>query len=368
MAIAPQPTRSRIIFVLPSLRGGGAERVMLTILRHLDRSKFSLSLAVFTTNEAVYLSDLPDDVELINLECNRVRSALLKIIHLLWNRRPHIVFSTLSHLNLAIAIVKHLLPNRTRYIARETSLVSYILQSYRYPQIWSFLYLWFYKKLDLVVCQSCAMQSDLVLNFKFPEPKSIVINNPIDFERIHLLATEPVAYYGVSEDSIKLIAAGRLSEEKGFDMLIEAVSLLDNKNITLTLLGEGPLSAQLLQLAEQKGIVNQINFVGFQSNPYAWFAKADAFILSSRYEGFPNAMLEAMACGTPVIATPAPGGTREILDGVDGCVIASDVSAGALADAIAQWIGGKRERLNPVVVEPYTLKHIVAAYEQVFSA
>ncbi len=342
--------------------------MVVTLLRHLDRSLFRFSLAVLDTRNAVFLVDLPDDVEFMDLACKRVRYALPELIILIRKLKPDVVFSTLSHLNLAVAILKPLLPNKTRYIARETSIISHILRSYRYSQIWSLLYRWFYKKLDLVVCQSCAMQSDLVMHFKFPESKSIVINNPIDLERINALATEPLAYYGDRDDSIKLIAAGRLSEEKGFDMLIEAVSLLHTKRIELTLLGEGPLSAQLKQLTEQKGVANQINFVGFQPNPYAWFAKADAFVLSSRYEGFPNAMLEAMACGTPAIATPAPGGTREILDGVDGCVIASDISARALADAIYQWIGTKRERLNTEVVEPYTVKNIIVAYEQVFSA
>ena len=78
--------------------------------------------------------------------------------------------------------------------------------------------------------------------------------------------------------------------------------------ICLTLLGEGPLRPELERLAQQSGVADRVHFVGFQKNPYPFFAQADAFVLSSRYEGFPNVVLEALACGTPVIATPAPGG------------------------------------------------------------
>ena len=361
-----QSERKHILFLIPSLGGGGAERVMVTLLQHLDRSKFHLSIAVIDTSKAVYLADVPDDVKLIDLGCKRVRYALPKIIRLIWKRRPDVVFSTLGHLNLALAMVRPLLPNGVYYIARETTVVSYGLQSYRFPRLWKMLYCWFYSNHDLAVCQSRAMQTDLTEQFDLPASKTVVINNPIDINRICQKKLEAIEYPVVGNETIKLVAAGRMSAEKGFDLLIEAIALLNNKHIHLCLLGEGPLENELKQLAKRKGLADQTHFAGFQANPYAWFAKADAFVLSSRYEGFPNVLLEALACGTPVIATPAPGGTREILENIDGCMIAESVTATALADAIKRWLLCKKNCIDQAVLKAYQYQTIIERYENMF--
>ena len=362
------PSRKSILFLIPTLRGGGAERVIVTLLRHLDQAKFRLTLAVVDTRKAVYLNELPEGAELVDLGCRRVRYALPKIIALIWERRPDVVFSTLGHLNLALAMVRPLLPSNMRHIARETTIVSYGIQAYRFPAAWAALYRRFYINNDLVVCQSRAMQEDLVSQFGFPLQKSVVINNPVDLDRICAAANDSLEYPVARSESIKLITAGRLSVVKGFDLLIEAIALLNNPRIHLTLLGEGPLESELKQLAENKGVANQIYFAGFQTNPYAWFAKADGFVLSSRHEGFPNVVLEALACGTPIIATPAPGGTREILENLHECMIAESVSAAALADTLSQWIAGRRVRISKEAAEPYALKGIVDLYDKLLSS
>ena len=151
---------------------------------------------------------------------------------------------------------------------------------------------------------------------------------------------------------------------KGFDLLIEALALNANPSIFLTLLGEGPLLEELKALAEQRGVSAQIRFVGYQKNPYPFFAQADAYVLSSRYEGFPNVVLEAIACGTPVIATPAVGGVSEILDGMVDCLMAESVSVESLAKALAVFCYGKR--LSPDAAKSYEIAKIVKSYEQQF--
>jgi glycosyltransferase involved in cell wall biosynthesis len=355
--------RTKVLFIIPTLTFGGAERVIVTLLRHLDRSRFRLAIGVVDTRKAVYLDSIPADVELIDLGATRVRYVLPKIIALIRNRRPDVVFSTLSHLNLALAIVRPLLPRSIRYIARESSIVSCTLQTYRWPKVWTMLYRWFYKRHDLVLCQSSDMQADLVDRFGFPQQHSFVINNPVDVDLIRTRSNEPLCHFDTVPGKIRLVAAGRLSEVKGFDLLIEAIALLADPRIHLSLLGEGPLLEKLKRLATDRGVADQIEFVGFQSNPYAWFARADAFVLSSRHEGFPNAVLEALACGTPVIATPAHGGVREILDRVPECMVAKVVSGEALATTISEWIAGSRTRVPFTAVEPYALEKIITQYE-----
>jgi len=368
------PKRS-IIFIIPSLRGGGAERVIVTLLRHLDRTRFRVTLAVVDLRTAVYQDDLPQDVELIDLGCSRVRYALPKIANLIWKRRPDVVFSTLGHLNLALAIIRPLLPRGVRYIARETSIVSATLRDYSLSGLWRWAYRHFYHRFDTMVCQSRYMSDDLVSNFAFPATKAVMIHNPVDIDRIRRLANEHTTIdMGLAaghdmEAVIHLVAAGRMMPVKGFDLLIEALALCGDPRFRLTLLGEGPLREELEALAKSTGVAGQVRFAGFQKNPYPFFAQADAFVLSSRFEGFPNVVLEALACGTPVIAAPAPGGVREILEGVDGCVIAETVSSDALASAINQWKASGMKRLDANgVVAAYEIDRIVRRYEEVVGA
>lgn len=298
-----------VLFLIPNLRGGGAERVLVDVVKHLDRRRFRVSLAVVDMSEAVFQHEIPTDVDLFDLNALRVRRGLPRIVSLIWRRRPNVVFSTLGHLNLALAMARFLLPRDVRTVARETIVVSCALAQQPRRRQWAALYRWFYRAHDRVVCQSRDMRDDLVGSFGFPPQKTSIIYNPVDILRIRTLSRRRLEILPTAADgAIRFVAAGRLDHQKGFDLLIDAIASLKDPSITLVLLGEGPWRERLNRQVVERGLENQIRLVGFQSNPYAWFAHADAFVLSSRYEGFPNVVLEALTCGTPVIATPAPGG------------------------------------------------------------
>ncbi len=360
--------RRRVLFLIPTLGCGGAERVVVTLLQHLDRSRFDLALAVVDTRNAVFRAEVPGDVDFIDLGCNRVLHAMPKLMRLLWRRRPDIVFSTLGHLNLALAIFRPLLPNGTRYLARETTLLSHGLSEYRRPRWWRFAYGRYYRRFDRVICQSTAMRDDLVANFGVSQGRTTIINNPLDLDRIATAALQPLPPRSpgferdaTAQQPIHLVAAGRLVDQKGFDVMIEALALARKPHLDLTILGDGPERAKLEQLALARGVAARVHFAGFQANPFAYFARADGFVLSSQYEGFPNVVLEALACGTPVIALPAPGGLREIVEHIDGCVLARDMSAPALAAALDQWTPS---RIAPAVVKRYALRSIIESYAE----
>lgn len=355
--------KNSILFLIPSLRGGGAERVIVTLLKHMDRESVQVTLAVVDARQAVYFDEVPRNIEFIDLGSRRVRQALPRIFGLIWGRKPSVVFSTLGHLNLAISVLRPFLPGRVRYIGRETNIVSMMLETCPGSTVKRWLYRHFYGRLDLLVCQSRYMRDDLVDKFRVPLQKTIVINNPVDVEAVTRGASELATSRHHSGGAVNLVAAGRLSREKGFDILVGALAFLNDRRIHLDILGDGPLLDQLRQMVCDKGMTGQIRFVGFKKNPYAWFARADAFVVPSRFEGFPNVVLEALACGTPVIATPSPGGVREILDGVPGCVLANDVSEHALANAIRTWVNGPRKRIPLSVIAPYRVENIVAEYQ-----
>jgi glycosyltransferase involved in cell wall biosynthesis len=342
--------------------------VLVDVVKHLDRRRFRVSLAVVDMSEAVFQHEIPTDVDLFDLNALRVRRGLPRIVSLIWRRRPNVVFSTLGHLNLALAMARFLLPRDVRTVARETIVVSCALAQQPRRRQWAALYRWFYRAHDRVVCQSRDMRDDLVGSFGFPPQKTSIIYNPVDILRIRTLSRRRLEILPTAADgAIRFVAAGRLDHQKGFDLLIDAIASLKDPSINLVLLGEGPWRERLNRQVVERGLENQIRLVGFQSNPYAWFAHADAFVLSSRYEGFPNVVLEALTCGTPVIATPAPGGTREILTGVEECVIAESICAEALAQAIRVWLKGARARIAESVVDPYRIERIIHEYEAVLS-
>lgn len=361
-------SRRHVLFLTPSLSGGGAERVLVTLLRHLDRSKFKLALAIVDMHGAVFGDDVPADVEFIDLRCGRVLYALPKIVRLIWQRRPDVVFSTLGHLNMAMAMLRPFLPNGVRYIGQEDCVVSdHLLNAYSHPRLWGWAYRRFYPRFDIVVVLSVDMRDDLIDHFAFPPGKAVLIHNPVDVETIHRLTSKVVSpddeplvsrYDAVPQ----LVAAGRVTRQKGFDMLIEALALLNDRRPRLTVLGEGPLRPALEQLAQQRGVADHVRFAGFQKNPYPFFAQADAFVLSSRYEGLPNVVLEALACGTPVIAMPCPGGLTEIAELTGGVLLASAVDAESLSVAIKRFIN-RETIIKSINLTQFHVDTIVGQYQ-----
>lgn len=361
----------RVFFVIPSLGGGGAERVVTTLSQFIDKRRFDITLILVNAQNAVFLKDIPPEIEVIDLALPRVRSAAFKILQLVWQRKPHIVFSTLSHLNLMLCLLRPFFPQGVKLVGRETSVVSESLNGKPARGLWSAAYRWIYPRLDYLVCQSIDMRNDLLNNFSFPASNACIINNPVDVDRVRQLAALlPDQSHWVkfaSDTDIRLVVAGRLVQQKGIDMLIQAVALCKNPKVRVLVLGHGPLKDKLLELAARLGVASQVRLAGFEANPYPYIASADALVLSSRYEGFPNVVLESLACGTPVIAMPAPGGCREILSGLAGCELADEVSAPALARAMQRWIDGPRTRMGDEAVAPYSVRAIVGQYQDMLA-
>lgn len=360
-------TRCKALFLIPTLGGGGAERVVCTLLRHIDQDRFALTLGVVDSRDAVFRRDVPDYVEYVDLAAGRVRYAVPRLLKLIWSIRPDVVFSTLGHLNLALALSKPLLPRRTRLIGRETIVLSQALASESGRALWSFGYRWFYRRLDRIVCQSRDMREDLIREFAVPEEKAVVIPNPVDVDEIRRRAREALpeaaADWSKPFDGLRLVAAGRLTFQKGFDLLLDAVASCRDVSMRVAILGDGPLRDDLFERASQLGIGERVHLVGYQENPYPWFRSADAFVVSSRYEGLSNVMLEALACGTPVIATPAPGGTRDVLSEISECEIADSISATSLASAIRVWAKRQRRRVPDDAVEAFSVERVTRRYE-----
>ena len=363
--------RPKVLFLLPSIAGGGAERVAVTLLRNLDQARFQLAVAVLESIDPAFISELPAELEYVDLKCRRARYSFVSLLRLSWSRRPTIIFSTLGHLNLSLALLRPFLPRRTSLIARETAVISDQLHGRLTKPLWTLAYRSLYRRFDRVVCQSEAMKQELVAQFQLPPERAVVIRNPVDLERVHRLAQEPLPTdAGVAgtelPGALRLVAAGRLSHEKGFDLLIEAMASLNDRRIYLTMLGDGPQRAALEALVHKRDLSKQVRFLGFQNNPYSFFSHASALVLPSRSDAFPNVILEALACGLPVISTPASAAVRDFLGSVASCVMADDVSVPGLARAIGHFATCAGTQPRPSCPDEFAVTNVVASYSELF--
>ncbi|OQX73143.1 MAG: hypothetical protein B6D59_06490 [Campylobacteraceae bacterium 4484_4] len=357
--------RKKILFVLPSLTGGGAERVMTTIITHLDRKRFEPVL-VLLQKEGPFLSKIPEEIRILDLQAARARYAIFKIIAAIKRERPDVVFSTLGHLNLLMAMLKPLFLHHIAFIARESNTVSIENAQEKYPGLFNWLYRRLYPRFDRIVAQSRSMKEDLVVNYGIDSGKIEVIYNPVDARGI-LSELDSTVFYRKEkrkDKSCRLLAVGRLSRQKGFDLLIEAVAKLPD-TYSLKILGEGESKEVLQRQIEALGLAQRVELAGFSDAPYCEMRQVDLLVLSSRYEGLPNVVLEANVCALPVVSFDSPGGTAELIrEGENGFLVeAFDIDA--LAKTIEKACGTsfEREKISKEAIRLYDVGKIVKAYE-----
>ncbi|GGP02168.1 hypothetical protein GCM10010992_05470 [Cloacibacterium rupense] len=297
--------KKSILFILPDLNAGGAERIVTTIANHLPREKFSPSILLLR-KEGLYLDFLQKDVEIVDIKTPRIRHSLKPILLQIRKRKPDIVFSGFGEVNAYLSLFIKLFP-KTKFIARETNVVSKHVTRREIRFFYKF-----YNNYHKIICQSDDMKNDLVENFKIKKEKLIKINNPVDFSFIEEKLENSVKPESYKSDYKNVVAVGNLSSRKGFDNLLKVFGNLKDKNIILHILGDGRDKELLHQMKKDLGLENLI-FHGVQKNPYPFLKFADLFVLSSRYEGFPNVLLEAGACGTYSLANNCKGGINEII-------------------------------------------------------
>lgn len=371
----PSDRRTTVLFVLHSLFGGGAERVLLHLVNGLDRRRFAPVLALGEA-EGAYLGDLRSDVPLHVIGAYRARAAAPGLLRTVWRVRPDVVLST-AGLNLAVAGTRRAYPSGTRVILREASspkafLTDVARSSPGRAALYRAAYRWLYSQADAVVCQSDAMVGDMA-TLGVPRAKLSRIYNPVAVERVQALALEVEAE--TAGNGPLLVSVGRLSYAKGYDILLEAVARLRTRHpgVSLRIFGEGEERMALEQAAQRMGIDASVDLAGFVSNPYPAVAGADLFVSSSRYEGFSNAIAEALACGVPVVATDCPSANREVIEeGIDGWLSPSPDDPEVLASTIDRALA-ERGRLDPQTIrrrcsERFSTTHVVAAYESVLTA
>lgn len=355
----------KLMIFIPSLAGGGSERVISILCKYLDKDKFDICL-VLLRKEGVFFHNIPKEVNIIVLNIKNARKSLFKIVSIINIHKPDIVFSTLGYLNIIIGIAKFFVSSKIKFFARESSIPSFFIPNEKFPFLFRLLYKITYKRFDKIIAQSEYMKSDLIKNFNIKDTNIVVINNPVDIEDIQNKSTQSIQT-GFNIDKINLLAVGRLSKEKGYDLLLQALSKLDDR-FSLTILGDGNEFANLNKIILDLNIQNKIRILPFQSNPYIYMKQADFLIMSSLVEGFPNVILEANACGTPVIAFNAPGGTAEIIIERLNGILVEYCNIDALKEHIEKAVDMEfdKDKIINYVQNRFKSKEIVKQYENLF--
>ena len=367
--------RKKVVFVIPSLEGGGAEKVLMYLLQHLNRDFFRPILAVFNQT-GFYANQVPDDIVTFNLT-KKSPLSFFQLIHKLsrifQREQPALIVSNLTYANYLILLARAYSRCKIPVILKEHSNLSVLLlMDERFGCIKREIIKRLYPQAERIIAVSQGVKDSLTMRY-FPFSHRIpVIYNGVDKVKISNLAKEAVSNPWVKDDVPLIISVGRLTAKKNYPLLLKAVaSLGDQTNVRVMILGEGEERSMLEKMTRKLGIYKRVNFMDFQSNPFKYIARATLFVLSSSWEGFPYVISEAMACGTPVISTRCPHGPDEIItDEINGLLIpVGDVDA--LARAIARLLKDEhlRRRLAGAGrkrAEDFSVEKMVSEYERVF--
>ena len=344
--------RRKICFVLPSLAGGGAERAAVQILNALDSSHWDRSMYLFR-REGPYLDDLSPSVRLAAGAADSRVGRWQALRRFVRKTRPDVVVSFLSYFSVLTAVKAAAVGARIVF-NQQTPMTAFLADGdYHWRRRWqrhafAIVTRAGYAAADLIVTTSQGVADDLVAAFGVARGQVRVVPNPVDLDAIAAAAEAPLdPIHAAAWQHPVIVAAGRLAEAKNYQLLIEAIAMLRARlPARLFILGQGDDERTLMALVAARGLGDAVVFCGFQANPWKYIARADVFALTSRYEGFGNVLVEAMACGVPVVATRSSG-TRDIVrDGIDGLLIERHEPA-AVAAALERVLGDEpfRRRL-----------------------
>jgi glycosyltransferase involved in cell wall biosynthesis len=372
----PEGSEPELALFLPQLSGGGAERIIVLIANHAARRGLKVDL-VLNRVAGPYLCDVDEAVTLVSLDAQRVWDVLPRLIVYLRRRKPRRLLSTLYRQNFLVSMAHAIAGSSARLVLREANTFSRdsgqrreaakplerikgLVDQQLLPML--------YRRADQVIAISEGVREDLLTSFGLPPELVVAIHNPIDLAMIDARAGEPVEhrFWDEPREDPLIVSVGRLEAQKDFETLIHGFAQARKvRSMRLLILGTGSQRARLTALVEGLGIGQDVCMPGFVHNPFAVLARADLFALTSRWEGFGNVFIEALAMGLPVVATDCPSGPAEILEGGRYGTLIPIGDRDALARALLETLEHRPEpRRQRARAEAFGLEHILPAYGQ----
>lgn len=362
----------KLFFYIPAVSGGGTERVFTHLALLLSKKK-KYSITYF------YSINSYKDKKFINNSyikfhktfSKKTSLAIFEIIYFLWLKKPSVLITAQNNPNLLFSLIRIFLPHKTKIIISERSFTNLALDdaSIFLRKIFNYLIPISYKNADLIHCITRRIADTLVNKYNIPKKKIIVIPNFVDIKNINAKAGENILMQS-NESYINpyILSIGRLHNQKGFKYLITAFSsVIDKIPHKLIILGSGPLLDALKTQVRFLNLQKRVIFGGFIKNPYPILKKADLFILSSLYEGMPNALLEAIALNVPIISADCPSGPREILSQRYEHLLYKPTDTKKLSELIKRQIERPEIVSRSILEKEFSVSKVLAEYEKMIN-
>lgn len=364
--------RLHVVIFMPSFGDGGVERMLVNMAGGLAARGLAIDFWVGTAG-GPFLERLPPEVRLLRCPSRRAAVRFLAFVRYLRESRPQVVLTAKDRALRTALRARRWSAVPCCVVARPGTTVSERLAKRSALKRWRTLWLLrgSYRRADLIVANSAGVARDVASITGVPEGRIPVVRNPVITADLEQLAAAPATHPWIAPGAPPLIlGVGGLRRQKDFDTLLRAFALVrSRRDCRLLVLGSGRLEADLRQLARDLGIEERVDLPGFVENPYPFLRAAAVFALSSRWEGSPNVLTEALALGTPVVSTDCPSGPREILDGGRLGPLVPVGDAEALAAAILRTLESPpdRQALREAVRE-YTVAENARRYEALLRA
>ncbi len=309
-------------FWLDRLGSGGSERVITCLASELAQKGYHVRLYLHH-EDGEYMNELNPHIEKIILKNTWRGKPILQPIQALYNffiimrsNKNDVIMTSGYSFNAALVMLRVISRSKAKIVIRETSTFSKAIQNKKtlLSKVLTRAARRLYLYADLVIFPSNGAKQDLIQVLPSLNARTAVIGNPVDFELLEREKRHHLPdYLKINENFI--LGVGRLISIKGFDQLIEAWAHINtDKNLDLVILGEGPERTNLLEIAKKLGLSKHFHLPGFDENPYKYMTKAQLYILTSHYEGLPNALIQALSCGCPAVSYDCPSGPKEILN------------------------------------------------------
>jgi len=339
----PAGSRLDVLFVITHLHAGGAERVTVLLANELASRGLKVAIATYV-KQGDFIDQISAMVPLIEVGGAGWAAAIVPLARLIRRTRPAAVVGVMVSSNVAAVAAGKLAMTGARIVLIEHNQVDrgaahYGSLSYRAIR-------WSYPWAHAIVCVSDGVRDSLCRYAGMTPGKMRVIHNPIVPPGLAELAARPCPHPWAGDPEVPLVlAVGRLTAAKDYPMLVRSFALLlKQRRARLLIVGKGPERERLEALIDELGIGEHVAMPGYTDNPYAYMARADLFVLSSQWEGFPTVLVEALACGAPVVATDCASGPREILLDGDLGLLVPVGDERAFADAMLRTLDAAPRR------------------------
>ena len=359
-------TAKRIAVFVSFSGNGGVERMIVNLCTGFSQRGFQVDLLLIK-DKSDHLKHLPENVNIIRLGTKHAYSSLWKLRDYLRHQRPDALLSAKERANRVALLARKLSGMQIPIAVRLGTTVSAALEgkSGLRRLLWYWPMKLTYQHADVVIPVSQGVADDVISITGINPDKVKVIRNPVISERLFELSKAKLEHADWFDNSMPtLVAAGRFTRQKDFLTLIKALAQVNQTQpCRLVILGEGNLREDYLTLADELAVSDKLFMPGFTHNPYPSLLHADCFVLSSAWEGSPNVLTEALALGTPVVATDCPSGPIEILDNGKYGPLVKIGDVQGMAEAIKQVLAQphSREFLQQAAAE-YTLERSVDGY------